>query len=50
MKVVSLDPGGTTGYAIAYIGEPKTLLFTLSNTHGEKGSCGMLLRNSNLIG
>lgn len=27
-KAVALDPGGTTGYAIAYIGEPKRLYFT----------------------
>jgi hypothetical protein len=27
-RVVALDPGGTTGYLIAYIGEPKRLYFS----------------------
>jgi hypothetical protein len=37
MRVVSLDPGGTTGYAIAYIGEPKALFFSYAQHAWREG-------------
>lgn len=36
-KAVSLDPGGTTGYCIAFVGEPKRLYFTYAQHAWREG-------------
>lgn len=37
MKVVSLDPGGTTGYCLAYIGEPKRIFLSYAQHAWREG-------------